>query len=132
MVSSGWDPAAAAEFCSDWLPAWTGNDPDRLIAFYSEDAFYSDPAVPDGIVGAEPLRAYFARLLAAFPDWRWTHRRSLAVPDGFLNYWNARLTGAADSPEWQGVCVVRLRGRRIFRNEVFFDRSLVLRHLRRV
>ena len=26
----------AAEFASKWLPAWTGNDPEKLAAFYSE------------------------------------------------------------------------------------------------
>lgn len=127
MVSAGWDTAAAAAFRSQWLPAWTGGDADRLLSFYTDDAFYRDPAIPDGLEGKEALRGYFARLLARYPDWRWTHRNSLAVPDGFLNYWEARLTGAADSPSWQGVCVVQLRDRRIFRNEVFFDRPDVLR-----
>lgn len=123
----GWDAAAAAAFCSEWLPAWTGNDPDRLLTFYADDVFYSDPAVPQGVEGKEALRRYFARLLASYPDWSWTHRHSLPLPDGFLNYWQARLTGDGEAPAWEGVCVVRLRGSRIFRNEVFFDRSSLLR-----
>ena len=32
--------AAAAQFAQRWLPAWTGNDPHRLAAFYSDDALY--------------------------------------------------------------------------------------------
>ncbi|HYG47741.1 MAG TPA: nuclear transport factor 2 family protein [Allosphingosinicella sp.] len=128
MVSDGgWDAAAAESFCSQWLPAWTGNDPDRLLAFYSEDAFYSDPAVPRGVEGREALRRYFTKLLGRYPDWRWTHRRSLPLPDGFLNYWQAHLSDDGDAPSWEGVCVVRLRGSRIFRNEVFFDRSAMPR-----
>ena len=34
----------AKVFCDQWLPAWTGNNPELLISFYSEDAFYSDPS----------------------------------------------------------------------------------------
>ncbi len=32
----------AREFASRWLPAWTGNDPGRLAAFYSDDVAYLD------------------------------------------------------------------------------------------
>src|SRR5512144_2297555 len=55
--------ADAKEFASRWLPAWTGNDPERLAAFYTDDAFYRDPAVPDGVRGKEALLAYFRALL---------------------------------------------------------------------
>lgn len=43
------DAEQARRFALAWLPAWTGNDPQRLAAFYSEDAFYLDPAVPQGL-----------------------------------------------------------------------------------
>ena len=49
----------AREFASRWLPAWTGNDPERLAGFYSDDAFYLDPAIPDGVRGKDALLAYF-------------------------------------------------------------------------
>ena len=39
----------AREFAERWLPAWSGNDPEHLASFYSEDCFYSDPAIPDGL-----------------------------------------------------------------------------------
>ena len=38
--------AEAAQFAQRWLPAWTGNDPQRLAAFYSDDALYVDPGIP--------------------------------------------------------------------------------------
>ena len=53
----------AREFASRWLPAWTGNEPEKLAEFYSDDALYLDPAVPQGIRGKEKLLAYFRRLL---------------------------------------------------------------------
>ena len=119
---AGYDAQAAAEFCSHWLPAWTGNDPGRLASFYTEDAFYSDPARPAGIEGHDALLGYFTRLLARYPAWVWTHRRSLPVPEGFLNFWSATVDGSEES-QFDGVCVVRLRDGLIFRNEVFFDAS---------
>ena len=38
-------------FCIEWLNAWTGNNPEKLIDFYSDDTFYRDPANPEGING---------------------------------------------------------------------------------
>ena len=55
------NPEQAKAFCDRWLPAWTGNQPDRLAAFYSEDCFYADPGVPDGLQGREALLQIMAR-----------------------------------------------------------------------
>lgn len=131
VTGTGWSAEDAADFCSRWLPAWTGNHPDRLVAFYTDDAFYADPAVPDGLQGREAIHAYFSKLLRAWPDWSWSHKRSLPVPDGFLNYWHARVSPDPAAPDFEGVCVVRLREGQIFRNEVFFDRSRLLELRRR-
>ena len=38
----------ARQFAEAWLPAWTGNNPEHLGGFYSEDAFYLDPAISKG------------------------------------------------------------------------------------
>lgn len=109
----------ARRFCDLWLPAWTGGDAARLCAFYTDDAFYADPARPDGVEGQAALFAYFDRLLRRFPAWVWSHERSLALEDGFVNLWAC---DAGDGGEtFRGVCIVRLREERIFRNEVFFD-----------
>jgi hypothetical protein len=45
-VFDGLTEADAVKFAAGWLPAWTGNDPERLAAFYTDDVFYSDPAIP--------------------------------------------------------------------------------------
>ena len=75
----------ARRFADGWLPAWTGNDPERLISFYTDDVFYSDPALPRGVRGREALLAYFRKLLGRNPDWVWTHSGSVPLADGFLN-----------------------------------------------
>ena len=117
----------ARQFAERWLPAWTGNDPERLASFYSEDAFYLDPAVPQGISGKPGLLAYFRKLLGRNPDWVWTQIEGIPLEDGFLNKWRAAIPVGAKTLEIVGVCFVQLdREGRIRRNEVYFDRSALL------
>jgi hypothetical protein len=125
-VFEGLTESEAREFAARWLPAWTGNDPERLAAFYTDDAFYSDPAVPEGVRGKEALLAYFSALLARFPDWVWTNTGSTPMEGGFLNHWHASIPVGGTVVECDGVCTVRLRDGLIERNEVFFDRSELL------
>jgi hypothetical protein len=126
MRFEGMDAEAARAFAAAWLPAWTGNDPARLAAFYTDDAFYADPAIPDGVRGRQALLAYFGKLLARNPAWVWTHRGSVPLPDGFLNRWHASIPVGERTVEVDGVCSVQLRDDRIYANEVFFDRSPLL------
>lgn len=108
-------------FCERWLPAWTGNDPDGLLSFYTEDAFYLDPTVPGGLQGHAQLRAYFAKLLRANPNWVWRHREGIPLKDGFLNKWTAHIPVGPDTIVCEGVCSVQMRAGLIYRNEVYFD-----------
>ena len=122
----GLSEAEATNFASRWLPAWTGNDPERLASFYADDCFYSDPAVPEGIEGKEALLRYFARLLETFPDWEWTHTAATPMPGGFLNHWHASIPIGPITIETDGVCTVELRDGLIARNQVYFDRAELL------
>jgi len=129
MHFAGMGAEEAKAFAERWLPAWTGNQPERLAGFYTDDAFYSDPAIPAGVKGREQLVAYFRRLLASNPDWVWTHSGSLPIADGFLNLWHAEIPVGSRVVEADGVCTVQLRDGRIYANRVFFDRSALLRAL---
>ena len=129
MEFRGLDPEQARAFAARWLPAWTGNRPDHLASFYTEDAFYCDPAQPARVRGRAALLAYFTRLLARNPDWVWTQRGSLPMENGFLNEWRATIPAGGRSLEIDGVCTVQLRDGRIYRNEVYFDRTELLRAL---
>lgn len=112
----------ARVFADRWLPAWTGNDPERLVSFYSSDAVYLDPAVPNGLEGRNAILAYFRKLLARNPDWIWTQRDSIPLEDGFLNRWRAQIPVGERTIRLDGVCFVQLRDGLIYRNEVYFDR----------
>jgi hypothetical protein len=120
------DAESAPKFAERWLPAWTGNQPERLAAFYSDDVFYSDPSVPQDLRGRDALLAYFRKLLARNPQWVWTHRGSLPLADGFLNEWHASMPVGAERVDVDGVCTVQLRDGLIYRNTVWFDRSELL------
>jgi hypothetical protein len=124
-----WTREEAREFASRWLPAWTGNRPELLASFYSDDAFYLDPAKPDGVRGKEALLAYFRRLLAYNPNWVWTQRDAIPMESGFVNLWRAEIPVGEQTLVCDGVCLVFLRDGLICRNEVYFDRAELLARL---
>jgi len=125
----GMDADEARAFAERWLPAWSGNHPDLLASFYTEDAVYSDPAIPSGVQGRHALLAYFTKLLGRNPEWVWSHRGSVPMQDGFLNLWHASIPTAGRTVEADGACTVQLREGLIYANHVFFDRSELLRAL---
>ncbi len=118
----------ARNFAERWLPAWSGNDPDRLASFYSEDAFYLDPGIPEGVTGKVALLEYFRKLLAFNPAWIWRQIEGIPMEGGFLNKWHASIPVGEQTLEVVGVCLVQLdEDGKIRRNEVYFDRSELLR-----
>lgn len=117
----------ARAFAGQWLPAWTGNDPELLASFYSDDAFYLDPAIPDGVRGKPALIAYFRKLLGYNPDWVWTQIEGIPLENGFLNKWLAEIPVGGTTLKVVGVCFVQLNeAGKIYRNEVYFDRQSLL------
>jgi len=114
----------AKNFASKWLPAWTGNKPEGLADYYSDDCFYMDGGIPDGAKGKAELIVYFRKLLAQNPDWVWTQIEAIPMEDGFLNKWLAKIPVGREVIECIGVCFVQFNEQgKIKRNEVFFDRS---------
>jgi hypothetical protein len=117
----------AKQFAEKWLPAWSGNNPELLVSFYSEDAFYLDPGIPGGVKGNPDLLAYFRKLLANNPNWVWSQIEGIPLEDGFLNKWLAKIPVGPVTLEIVGVCLVQLDSTgKIRRNEVYFDRTQLL------
>jgi steroid delta-isomerase-like uncharacterized protein len=113
----------ARNFAAQWLPAWTGNKPEILAAFYSDDVIYLDPTIPRGLKGKEALLKYFRKLLAVNPEWVWTQIEPIPMEDGFLNKWHAKIPVGPKIIECIGVCFVQFDDQgKIRRNEVYFDR----------
>ncbi|PKN19997.1 MAG: hypothetical protein CVU71_06435 [Deltaproteobacteria bacterium HGW-Deltaproteobacteria-6] len=123
----------AGQFAEKWLPAWSGNNPELLASFYSDDAIYLDPGIPGGVKGKAELLAYFRKLLAVNPNWIWTQIEGIPMEDGFLNKWLAKIPVGPLTLDVVGVCFVQLNGEgKIRRNEVYFDRSGLLSEIARL
>lgn len=108
-------------FIRQWLAAWTGNRPTALLEFYAADAYYQDPARPQGLSGHEELRAYFVRLLAANPEWVWEPLEIVPTERGCCLKWQATIPTPAGSRSLVGLDLVEIDRNRITRNEVYFD-----------
>lgn len=111
------------KFCNEWLSSWSGNDPEKLIQFYTDDAYYSDPARPSGLHGREQILNYLTKLLSKFPDWVWEAHEIFPNEQGFTLKWKATVTYSGGSKTFFGMDIVELKGNKIHRNEVYFDPS---------
>jgi hypothetical protein len=117
----------AVEFASRWLPAWTGNKPQELADYYSDDCFYLDAGIPNGANGKDELLAYFRKLLGQNPDWVWTQIEAIPMEGGFLNKWLAKIPVGEKTIECIGLCFVQFDEQgKISRNEVYFDRTALI------
>jgi ketosteroid isomerase-like protein len=122
----------AEEFSRRWLPAWTGNRPEALIKFYSEDAFYSDPARRQGLRGYAELLPHLRKMLAANPDWVWELVEAIPTEKGFTGKWKATIPIGDMVVTEYGVDIVEVSGGKVTRNEVYFDRAALLEAFRKL
>jgi len=120
----------AKDFCNQWLPAWTGNKPELLILFYSEDAFYLDPFVPQGIKGDEQILAYFRKFISYYPNWKYEPVEIFPTENGFTLKWKVSLPVNDDTIVEYGLDIVEISNDKIIRNEVYFDTASLLRNIK--
>jgi hypothetical protein len=109
-------------FVDNWLSAWTGNKPQRLIKFYTDDVFYLDPANQDGIKGKVNLETYFTKLLSKNANWKWRVMEVFPTAKGFTLKWEAIIPVLDKTFLIYGVDIVEMRGDKICRDEIYFDR----------
>lgn len=110
-------------FIDDWLSTWTGNQPENLLKYYSEDAFYLDPALPSGIQGKDGLKTYFSKLLSRNPEWEWTSEEVIPTEKGCTLKWKAQIPVGEQTITLYGLDIVEINEGQISRNEVYFDRT---------
>lgn len=109
------------------LAAWNRQDPDAVVAMYTEDVSYRDPNTRGAVEGSEALRRYLTKL---FSRWQMNWRlRQDPLPhadgNGVSALWRASfaLPDAERTVEVEGMDLVVLEGDRIRHNEVWFDRA---------
>lgn len=109
-------------FATEWLNAWHGNNPDKLLKYYADNALYADPAKRNGLKGKEQIKPYFQKLLAANPKWIWTVTEVMPTPKGFTLKWSAQIPVGKIVINETGLDIVEVENALITRNEVWFDR----------
>ncbi len=125
------DNIELAKVCSEWLEHWTGNMPEKLIEFYTEDALYIDPANRNGLRGHNEILPYFEKLLAANPDWTWEPLEIIPTEKGCILKWECAIPVGGRIINENGLDIVELRGRKICRNEVYFDQTRLVAAIRK-
>ena len=118
------------KFCKEWLSAWTGNIPEKLLSYYAENAYYQDPAFPKGLVGHEQILPYFEKLLSGNPSWKWELEELFKTEKGFVFKWKATIPVGSKILSEKGMDIVELENKKISRNEVYFDRFDLLTTIR--
>ena len=119
------------KFLSGWLAAWTGNRPETLLNFYDDDALYIDPANRDGLRDHKEMRMYLERLLAANPEWIWKPVEVFPIENGAILKWKCEIPVGEETIHETGLDIVEIKGNKITRNEVYFDRTQLLAAIER-
>jgi ketosteroid isomerase-like protein len=110
----------------EFLGAWNTQEVERVVSCYTADLEYRDPNTRGAVRGADAMRRYLSKL---FGRWQmhWSLREAHLFDDGqgCNVLWHAtfRLPGSEAPIEIDGMDFVTVRGDRIARNEVCFDRA---------
>ena len=111
-----------------FLEAWTAQDVDRVLVCYTDDLRYRDPNTRGFVEGRDAMRRYLTKLFASW-QMTWARREVFALDgeQGVAFLWRAtfRRPGGALVVEADGMDLALLRGDRLARNEVCFDRAVL-------
>jgi len=111
-----------------FLAAWNAQDVEAVVACYTDDLLYRDPNTRGLVEGADAMRRYLRKLFDAW-QMHWSTREAYRLEgmDGAAFLWQAtfRKSDGDQTVEADGMDLVILRGDRIARNEVYFDRAVL-------
>lgn len=114
--------------------AWNTHDPEKMLAFYTDDVVYED--VPLGLVnrGKAELRKLIEETFSVFPDLRVQlvkssicngHGMSEVILSGTdKGYWKTNKQFSV-----RMLSTFELRGRKLSRNEDFYDLATMMRQV---
>ncbi|MBK6463179.1 MAG: nuclear transport factor 2 family protein [Myxococcales bacterium] len=120
---------SVAEHAERVLAAWNRLDVEAVLACYVEDCQYRDPNTRGAMEGHAGVRAYLVRLFATWRmDWRVKEVHAFEEGEGGAFLWLADFTPIAggDKKRLHGMALLGLRGDKIARTEVYFDRTALL------
>ena len=109
-----------------FLDAWNSQDVEKVLACYTEDVRYVDPNTRGAVEGADAMRRYLTKL---FRSWKmhWRLKEAFMFDDrrGCAILWRATLQRpeGGKSIDIDGMDLAIVKGDRLHRNEVYFDRA---------
>ena len=110
------------------IAAWNTQDPEKVVAVYTEDVVYRDPNTRGQVTGRENFRRYLTKLFSRW-EMEWSIKESFLFEDGegCSALWRVRfrLPGGEETVEAHGMDLIVMEGDRIKRNEVYFDRAVL-------
>ncbi len=111
-----------------FLDAWTSQDVERVLDCYTDDLRYRDPNTRGAVEGRAAMQRYLGKLFGAW-QMTWHQREVFELRDheGVAFLWHATFRRPGDSRvvEADGMDLAVLRGDRLARNEVYFDRAVL-------
>jgi hypothetical protein len=131
MVVLEMDKTELFRFCEHWLSAWTGNNPEKLLKFYHDEALYIDPANREGLKGHKEISKYFEKLLDVYHDWKWKPIEVFPIKKGAIVKWECTIIVGQETIYEIGLDIVEIEGAKITRNEVYFDRTRLMEAVER-
>ena len=118
--------------------AWSGHDPDQVVACFADDAVYEDVAAGFVLRGHDELRGWVAQLFAGIPDFEYeeTHR-VIGSGGAVIEYWlrgtpQVGMDGQSTSGtrgEVRSATVLELRDGKIVRNSDYWDAQTLARQI---
>lgn len=139
-LSPAQEPGSSVDheaFAREWLEAWDSQDVDRILTFYTEDAFYEDvPTVDNGwgpaLRGHEMIRESVASTFADMSDLGFEFVSASGGGDHMVVEWI--MTGThyreyTGSFSVRGVSVVELEGNKVASVSDYYDAYQLLTQL---
>ena len=113
----------------DVMSARNKQDVEAVVACYTEDLVYVDPNTHGAIDNPQAMRRYLTKLFSVW-EMHWSTRsvHLLKEMNGATVRWHAtfKRSGEKEIVEVDGMDLVIYEGDRIKRNEVYFDRTLLM------
>ena len=117
-----------SQYVESFLSAWNSQEVEKVVAVYTDDVYYTDPNTRGPVEGADAMRRYLAKLLAAW-DMTWALREAYLLEGGggCAALWHAtfKRSGGDKVVEADGMDLIVVENGRIKRNEVYFDRAVL-------
>jgi ketosteroid isomerase-like protein len=108
--------------------AWNRQDVEAVLERYTPDVVYRDPNTRGTVEGRDAMRGYLTKLFARW-QMHWATRDFFLFEggDGVAVLWHATLRpkDGESEVEVDGMDLVLMKGDKVKRNEVYFDRAVL-------